>query len=60
MEARGTSGYQGEEKGTQIWNIVFTIIIPFVFLIMLGVCTILKLRVKLSQREPNVISNWIK
>jgi hypothetical protein len=53
MEARGTSGYQGEEKGTEIWNIVFEIIIPLVFFIMLGVCTIFKLGVKSSQRKPN-------
>ena len=53
MKAKGTSGYEGEERGTQIWNIIFGIISPFVFLIMICLFSIIKLRAKSPQSESN-------
>ena len=33
MKLRGTTEYEGEEKGTEVWNIVLGMIIPTVFLL---------------------------
>jgi|GEM_PF-2229737 len=32
MKVRGTANYEGEEKGTEVWNIIIGMIIPAVFL----------------------------
>jgi hypothetical protein len=35
MKIRGTTEYEGEEKGTEVWNIIAGIIIPATFLFTL-------------------------
>ena len=42
MKIRGTTEYEGEEKGTEVWNIVLGMIIPAVFLLTLVIVSILK------------------
>jgi hypothetical protein len=44
MKAKGTSNLEGEEKGTEIWNIFFGIIAPCTFVAMICLFTIFRLR----------------
>lgn len=37
MKIRGTSNFEGEEKGSEFWNIIVGMIIPIIFLIILTV-----------------------
>jgi len=40
MKIRGTANYEGEEKGTEVWNIIFEVIVPTVFLLTLVIVTL--------------------
>jgi hypothetical protein len=42
MKIRGTTEYEGEEKGTEVWNIVLGMIIPAVFLLTLVIVFLLR------------------
>jgi len=41
MKVRGTANYEGEEKGTEVWNIIIGMIIPAVVLFTLGIIVFL-------------------
>jgi len=41
MKVRGTANYEGEEKGTEVWNIIIGMIIPAVFLFTLVIIVFL-------------------
>jgi len=41
MKVRGTANYEGEEKGTEVWNIIIGMIIPTVFLFTLVIIVFL-------------------
>ena len=46
MKVRGTANYEGEEKGTEVWNIIIGMIIPAVFLFTLVIIVFLNRKKK--------------
>jgi hypothetical protein len=46
MKVRGTANYEGEERGTEVWNIIIGMIIPAIFLLTLVIVAFLNRRKK--------------
>ena len=42
MKLRGTADYEGEEKGTEVWNIIMGGVVPCIFLLSFAIVGLLR------------------